>query len=364
MRIRMNLALAALGLATLAAGARAEDAAKIGGQLEVNYTYNFNKPSTGNNFFLFNSRDAEFTVNVGEISISKAASDKSAGYTLRLITGRIQEYFDAVYGTGHIYEAYGTTNEKFGAKTLKIDAGQFLSHVGYETPDVGSTQFMSRSFNYQFLQPFVHAGIRAGLDLDAKTRFTGVVVNRFDGVKDAGNKELAAGFQIARTISENSSLLINTHTSRENLGTVATPLNKPTSVANVVYTNKLNETLNLAFDGTLRTGKDTTNRSYNVSGFTGYLTKTLSSGNSVGLRGEYLSQSNATSGILPTSGAQNSKKPSLSSITASYEIKGAPGARTILEYRLDTSSHQVFAGSGTNTKKNQSTVSLAQIFKF
>jgi hypothetical protein len=363
MRTRLQFALAALGVATLMPSAHAQGLT-VGGQLEANYTYNFNKPNTRNNTFLFNTTDGQFTVNLGEISVSQAASDKKAGFVLRLMTGRMQEYFDAAYGTGNILEAYGSTKRDLGGKEMTLDFGQFVSHVGYETPDMGSGNFFSKSFHYQYLQPFVNAGLRASFAVDSKTSFTGVLANRYDGVQAGASRDLGAGFQLKRT-SGDSSIALNTMTARENLGTTTTPVNRAVNIANIVYTNKVSDSTSVALDASIRSGKDAANRSYNVSGVTGYLTKTIGT-NVLGIRAEYLSQSNATSAILPQYAADPTRKPTMSSITASYELKGAfPGARTIVEYRMDNAGGTIFPGERAGSvKKDQSTVTFAQVFKF
>jgi hypothetical protein len=281
-----------------------------------------------------------------------------------MITGRIQEYFDATYGTGNILEAYGSSKRDLGGKEMTLDFGYFLSHVGYETPDMGSNNFFSKSFQYQYLQPFVNSGLRATVPMNEKTTFTGVITNRFDGVKTGASRDPAFGFQLKST-GETSSLSLNTMIGRENLGTTATPVNRQIGVANVVYTNKLSESTSVALDASLRTGKDISNRSYNVTGVTGYLTKTTGSGNVLGLRAEYLTQSNATSAILPQYVTDPTRKPTMTSITASYELKGAfPGARTLMEFRADNAGGAIFPGEKSTTiKKDQTSITLAQIFK-
>ncbi|WP_395088739.1 outer membrane beta-barrel protein [Armatimonas sp.] len=363
MRTRLQFVLAALGVASLAPSAFAQGVT-VGGQLEANYTYNFNKPNTRNNTFLFNTTDGQFTVNLGEISVSRAVADDKAGFVLRLITGRVQEAFHAAYGTDNILEAYGSTKRSMGGKEMTLDFGQFLSHVGYETPDVGTGHFLSKSFQYQYLQPFVNAGLRGTVPLSGKTSLTGVVANRFDGVKAGASRDLAVGFQIKRT-SDASSISLNTMFSRANMGTMAAPLNRQNNVANIVYTNKLSESTAIAVDATMRSGKDAANRTYNATGFTGYLTKTLSNANVLGLRAEYLTQNNATSGILPGYPTAPARKPTMNSITASYELSGAfPGARTLLEFRADRAGGALFPGEKAGTvKQDQTSVTFSQIFK-
>lgn len=365
MRTRVHFALATLGVVAMASAAMAGDGPTVGGQLEVNYTYNFNKPSTRNNTFLFNSTDGEFNVNLGEINLKKAASDKAAGYTLRLITGRVQKAFDMAYNTDHILEAYGTTQQDFGGKSLTVDFGQFLSHVGLETPDQGSSKFFSKSFSYQYLQPFVHAGVRGSLPLDEKTTLMGVITNRFDGVNDTANRDLGFGFQLARKLNETDSWSLNAHTARENVSTTATVVNRDASVLNFIYNRQLGETVSLSVDATSRSGKDLANRTYNATGIAGYLSKKLASGNSLSVRGEYLSQNNATSPILPLYATDPTRKPSMTSITAAYTMACSEGATTTLEFRVDNAGGAIFPATTAGTaKKQQTSVSVSRVFKF
>nr|WP_309689156.1 outer membrane beta-barrel protein [Armatimonas sp.] len=363
MRTRLQFVLAALGVASLAPSAFAQGVT-VGGQLEANYTYNFNKPSTRNNTYLFNTTDGQFTVNLGEISVSRAVADDKAGFVLRMITGRVQEAFHALYGTGNILEAYGSTKRSMGGKDITVDFGQFLCHIGYETPDVGTGHFFSKSFQYQYLQPFVNAGVRATIPLSEKTSFMGMIANRFDGVKAGATRDLATGFHLVRTM-DNSSLALNTMFARENMGTAAAPINRQTNTANVIYTNKLSESTSIVLDASLRSGKDLANRTYSATGITGYLIKTLSNANVLGVRAEYLTQNNATSGILPGYPTAPARKPTMNSITASYELSGAfPGARTLLEFRADRAGGALFPGERAGTvKQDQTSMTFSQIFK-
>lgn len=365
MRTRLQFALAALGVAALAPSALAQGAT-VGGQLEVNYTYNFNKPNTRNNTYLFNSKDSSFSVNVGELNVTKEAEADKGGYVLRLITGRIQEAIDAKYGTGHVLEAYGTVKKSLGSKDATIDFGQFAAPVGIEGVTVGTSQFFTRSFSRQYLQPFLLSGIKATIPLGDKDNLGLLLANRFDGVNDDTNRDLAFGARLHRELSESTNLVLNLLTARENIGTVAAPVNRATSLANLVYTNKLSESTSVALDATLRSGKDAANRNYSVTGFTGYLHKTLGNENVLGLRAEYLKQNNATSAVLPQYATDPSRKPTMTSITASYELKGAfPGARTLLEFRADRAGGAIFPGEKAGTvKKDQTSVTFGQVFKF
>jgi hypothetical protein len=355
-----------LGISALAVGSAlaADDPVEIGVGLELNYTHNFNRPANGRNTFLFNSREGQILLNLGEVHISKQANmDNRVGFRLSLIDGEVAR---ALLGNTtfnstnpNILEAYGAAQVK---ENLLVQFGQFLSNVGYETVKVGDGQFFSRSFQYQFLQPIFGAGIRATKTVGESESWTGTITNRFRGVEDAaGNRELFYGLQYAKTMSEKSSVKVNLLTGREAMGVNT---NRELALANLVYNRVLGEDTTIGADLNYRSGKEASNRRYNVSGIGGYLTHKLSETRVLGLRGEYLSQSNATAGILPI-GNNSVRKPTLGSITASLELKNGafPGARTLIEWRLDRASDPVFA-SKTGNKKTQNTLTLGQTVRF
>jgi hypothetical protein len=95
----------------------------------------------------------------------------------------------------------------------------------------------------------------------------------------------------------------------------------------------------------------------------------MGNGNLLGLRGEYLSQSKADGPIFQYPTNNNGSKPNLGSVTLSFEPASAvrlfPGLRTILEYRYDFAGREFFPGKTDGTfKKNQSTITIGQIYNF
>lgn len=368
MRNRLSF-LASAGLILAATGAAMADDVKVSGQLGLNYTYNFNKPSSRNNSYLFNGKDAQFSVNLAEIKISKEpTADHNAGFVIRLIDGEVADYFKSVLtgGNSNLYEAYGIVTGNFGDKDFRVEAGQWRALTGHE--DVGFGDFVSRSYSFALLQPIIGKGVRATWSLDEDTSITGVLQNSFNGTED-GNKDLTFGFQYKRALGEDSSLKVNLMTGREQVDSFVNTaqtvgVNREASMANVVYTRAFGENTHFALDGTLRFGKDVDDRSYDVSGIAAYLTRKTGNGAAVSVRGEYLSQNNATSGLLPT-GPDARKKPTLTSITLSYQLPGSTeGTRTILEYRYDRAADFVFEKGSSSLKKDQSSISIGQIFRY
>jgi hypothetical protein len=301
---------------------------------------------------------------------------------LRLVGGEVSRLNFNSGDDNRILEAYGTTLLPWGGKDLKVDAGVFVTHVGYETIDIGTNNFFSRNWLFQYPSPFYNAGVRASLPLGSKTTVTGLLLNRYNGVTDDGNRDIAPGFQIAQTLNSKSSVVLNGLFSRETVGTFVdegenqfldSTLSKAAktrqevigqniksqSVLDLIYTNQFNSKFKFVLEGLYRFGKDTGNQSYDWGGVAGYGIFTLKSGNVVGLRGEYLSPSTmgaTTAAGLPTS---------LSSVTLSYELKSGlfPNTRTMFEVRHDISGKDFFQ-TDDSVKKSQTTLTLGQVFSF
>ncbi|MGC4045338.1 MAG: outer membrane beta-barrel protein [Armatimonas sp.] len=355
-----------LGISALAVGSAlaADGDVEVGVGLELNYTHNFNRPASGQNTFLFNSREGQILLNLGEIHVSKQANmDNRVGFRLSVIDGEVARTLlrNAMFNATNpnVLEAYGAAQVN---DNWLVQFGQFLSNVGAETVKVGDGQFFSRSFQYQYLQPIFGAGIRATRTVNENESWTGTITNRFRGVEDAaGNRDLFYGLQYAKTLNEKTNLKASLMTGRENMGGT---VNRELNLANLVYNRSIGEENTVGADLTYRSGKEASNRRYNISGIGGYFKHDLSETRVIGLRGEYLSQSNATAGILPI-GTNSVRKPTLGSITASLELKSGalPGARTLIEWRIDRASDPVFA-SKNGSKKTQNTLTVGQTFRF
>ncbi|GAB4458979.1 MAG: hypothetical protein OHK0029_20980 [Armatimonadaceae bacterium] len=395
---RASFAVSAALLLCTAAQAQNETLpVKISGVIEANYTVNFNQPANGSNTFLYNNKEGQFALNLADLRFSKDATPVSrTGFMLRLIEGEVRQrnfnLGEANPGDAtelpHILEAYGTYLVPWGGKDLKVDVGQFVTHVGYETIDIGTNNFFSRNFLFQFPSPFYNAGIRASLPLGDRTTVTGVIYNRYNGTNDTGNRDLAPGFQVVQRLSNRSTLIFNGLTSRENLDYMGyspvaggapfpTPNNKQQSVLDLIYTNQFSDSFSIVFEGLYRFGKNAADESYNATGGALYGIYRFKNNNVLGLRAEYLTVNKVNTPVLPTYplAEDAGSKPSIGSITATYELQAGlfPGMRTFFEYRLDFAGKKFFPGKdltgGENPgiadfKKTQSTLTLGQVFAF
>ncbi|MGC4045335.1 MAG: outer membrane beta-barrel protein [Armatimonas sp.] len=376
-----------LPLVALALPALADDEApiKIGATLELNYTFNGNAPGSDNtavgytaasgnrNGYYFNRKEGVIGLNMAELSLTKEATPKSrVGFAVRFVDGEVAKMLAANTETinaaarsravGNIVSSsvvnlYEASVRSLLTEKLTLDAGIFPTWVGYETIPTGTSSFFSKSFHFGQYQPFYHAGVKATYASDAKTSITGAVVNAYNGTdRSSVSRDLGLGFQVAHSMSESAKVYVNGLTARD-VGLGGTKHD----IFNVVYTNQLNEQNGVALDASYVTSGPSGGRTKSY-GYTGYLTHTLGNGNVVGLRGEYLNEDRVGGNLLAFGGA---KKPSLNSITASYELKNEAlkGMRTLFEVRFDSANSAIFP-TKTGAKKNQTTVSLAQIVSF
>jgi hypothetical protein len=366
----------------------------ITGAVEANYTYNFNQPFNGSNTYLYNTNAGQFAVNLADLRIGRAATDTSrVGFFVRLVEGEVARRNFNAGDNNLLLEGYGTFLVPLrGGRNLKVDAGQFVTHVGYETIEIGTNNFFSRNFLFQFPSPFYNGGVRASYPVSDKLTVNGYIYNRYNGVFDPKNNDLAPGFQVVYTASPTTSIVLNGLTSRENLaydGTSDTAVdNRQQSVIDLIATSQITPRVKLVAEGLYRWGDysqdvfgddtasdlssrqvaiGTRKQSYSVAGAALYGIFTMGNGNLLGLRGEYLSQSKSDGPIFqyPTS----DEKPNLGSVTLSFEpassLRLFPGLRTILEYRFDFAGKEFFPGKTDGSfKKNQSSFTIGQVYNF
>ncbi len=328
----------------------------VNANLETYFTYNFNNPGDRKNFFLYNSRDREFGLNYADIRVSKAVTpDSRTGFTVRLIEGDVKRPTLSAADfeeSDNLLEAYGSLLVPLGTRDLKVDAGQFVTHLGYETIDIGTNNFFSRAFLFQIPIPFYNAGVRASLPLGARTVVTGFLLSQFNGRTGDAYKDLAPGLQVVQTLSPTASLVFNVLGSREPVAISETESQgKYLSVYELLYINQFTPAFKLGLDGVYRHWEDTEDQ-YGVAG---YGTFTVGKGSIVGLRGEYLK-------IDPDGGDDTD----LSSLTLSFEPRSSlfTGARTLLEFRYDHSKDAIFGDDNGGSKKDQYTLTIGQTFSF
>ncbi len=365
--------------------------------LDGYYVYNFNKPknvsgapgSNGPGSRNFDQADNSFSLGLAEIGIAKAVNDTSRlGFTVKLAYGPTA---DAVASSidqnnKNILQAYGTYLIPVGGKDLTVDAGKFVTHMGYEVIEPELNWNYSRADIFQYFVPFYHAGVRASYPLSPKFTVNGYVTNGWNDVTSDNNVSKAYGFELTFTPSSKYSIILNGLTSSEPdpYGIVTIPpinfpilggtdaetltaQNRAKNVIEPIITYNFSSQFSAVADINIDFGKGATprdatdsNGSWSSTGYAAYLHYQMPSGSGITLRGEYFDDDK---GFLTGIDRQKGEE-----VTLTYGIKGLafPGAETRFEYRYDHMDKEGLLpdSSGGLSKKSQNTLGISQLFSF
>lgn len=192
---------------------------EIHGFLSTAYTWNFNDPASDTNQLrVFDFRHNSFRIDDFQFSLLRRAKDPgSVGFRFDLDVGSnipdvIQSsgLFDDPEGEDiDVRQAFVSYNAPIG-NGLTIDAGKYITHIGLEVIE-GWENFndnYSRSFNFGFVIPFTHTGVRVSYPVTEQLSLMAMVANGWDQVDDV-NDAKAFGGQIGYFPMEGVSLYFN-----------------------------------------------------------------------------------------------------------------------------------------------------------
>jgi hypothetical protein len=192
------------------------------GFLSFSYTYNTNVPvSRLNQFRVFDFNDEDPQLDVAQVVIQHSVSESGQlGFRLNVIAGSGGPEITASYGlfrdtnTGlahhfDIPEFYLSYIVPIG-KGLRLDAGKFVTHLGYEVIGGydGYNDNFSRGFNFGYGIPFTQTGVKASYPFNSKISAELLFTNGCDAVKDL-NGSVTVGGQLAVVPSKNTNLSFN-----------------------------------------------------------------------------------------------------------------------------------------------------------
>ena len=240
-RPRSGVSAALLGAAVLLAAApvRAQEAPPpkekpwyeaitLGVFLESSYTENFNHPdSSTNQFRVFDTVAGSIRLDVAEVVVQKKASapgeagfriDALAGSSIPHVTAASGLFRDDVTGKAgdfDLLQAFATWVAPLG-RGLKVDAGKFTTHMGYEVVDGpdGYNDDVSRSFLYGWAVPISHVGLRATYPVTDTFSAQAVLVSGWDDATDNNGKK-SVGAQLLYTPTPAVTVAVNAMTGPE-----------------------------------------------------------------------------------------------------------------------------------------------------
>ncbi len=155
------------------------------GFIDVYYSKNFAQPvSQINKLRNFDIQENQFTLSLAELVFQKKASP--VGFRIDADFGTTNDVVQTGIGSAtlpFLQQAYLTAVLPLG-NGLTVDAGKFVTHMGYEVIESKDNWNYSRSFLFAYAIPYYHTGIR--LTYPVTNNFTAAVhiVNGWNSVVD------------------------------------------------------------------------------------------------------------------------------------------------------------------------------------
>lgn len=309
----------------------------INGFVSTSFTYNLNTPaSMENGYRIFDTRHNSFTFDVFQLVVRKEAEEKGdAGFRFDMITGALPQYTasSGLFGGENIdvLQGYVSYIVPVGSG-LQVDAGKFLTHMGYELIEGydGWNDNISRSFLFGYAIPFAHTGVRARYGFGDAVSAMVMVANGWDNAVE-NNTNKTVGGQLAVTPIAPLFIALNGIYGAEG----DNDNSDNTSVMDVVATYAFSDLLSIGVNADFGSAANATEEGNDASwsGFAGYLRLNLSDAFSLSLRAEQFDDKD---------GFRTGMVQKLTEFTITPEYRPTDKLVLRAEFRMDNSDEPVF----------------------
>jgi hypothetical protein len=210
------------------------EALDVGTFVSVSYLYGFNRPdSSTNQYRVFDTDEGSLKLDVATVVVQKTASapgeggfrvDLMAGASIPKVVAASGLFRDELTGKAQdidLFQAFVSYIAPV-AKGIRIDAGKFATHMGYEVVE-GRDSYgdnASRSLLFGWAIPFTQTGLRVSYPFSEKLSAQVHLVNGWDDVKD-NNSAKSFGAQLLYTPSPSISAALNVVSGPEKAGNTA-----------------------------------------------------------------------------------------------------------------------------------------------
>ncbi|NCW13084.1 MAG: porin [Chitinophagia bacterium] len=314
------------------------------GYIDAYFRNSFSTASgSTNNFTSFTQSQNKLALGMASLKIDQTLGKFAA--TIDLGYGKRAEEFSyndqgLLANIKQAYISYNLTDQ------LKISAGKWATHVGYELLDAPLNRNYSMSYGFSY-GPFFHTGVKAEYAVTGKTSFMIGIANPTDFVTtNAPYKVFIA--QLSTKLFEDKTTLYANYQGG-NVGG-----NDHFSQFDVVINNTLSSQWALNYDGTIYSAK-TSGKTTNWKSNALYLNFDPSSSIGFTLRSEIFDDKSALSaGAFGTSIFANT-------LSMNYKIKKLT---IIPEFRLDNAQNNIFTNSSNKPTGSNASFILAAVYKF
>lgn len=320
------------------------------GSADVYYKYDFGKT---NNLTSFTNTHNSFAPGMASVKLQYQTGKtdmvadlgfgnraKEFSYNDKGVTAAIKQ----------LYISYSVTN------WLKLTAGSWATHIGYESVDAYANR--NYSMSYLFTNgPFFHTGIKAGATVKNNGFMLGITnVPDFKYMPDEviNKKWMIAQYSFAP--NDYFKLYLN-YAGGTNIDT------SKSYQIDMVATSKISNKFNMAFNGTISNvktpiAKDTYSDYKNWCGAAIYMNYTITEHIGLALRNEYFSDKN---GLKVYSTQPYGGTVFASTLSANIKVDNLI---LIPELRIDKANHSIFTNGNGNAVTTDKYILLAAVYQF
>jgi len=322
----------------------------ISGYIDMYYRHNFSEPTKAsgvyNNFTSFTNSHNSFELGMASVKLEHSI-------------GKVGVVADIGFGKRAEEFSYNDANTRFAIKqayltyspwkNIKLTAGSWATHVGYEVVDPYLNRNYSMSYMFSY-GPFFHTGLKADITA-GRSGFMIGIANPTD-LKSASfsPKHIIAQYSFAPT--DKFKAYLNFHGG------------KPSDDArlnqfDLVLTGVVSDNFSLGYNGTVTSAKskDATGKFGDYNNWWGsavYLNVDPKPWFGLTLRGEYFDNKNAVSAA---------PEASIFATTLSANFK-IGGLTIIPELRHDAANTEIFTDHSNTLTKGSTSGLLAAVYKF
>jgi hypothetical protein len=316
------------------------------GYVDGYYRQDFSK-QLGNNRTSFTNSTGKLAL--GMVSGKLDYAGKKVGFTLDLGVGKRAKEF-AYNDKGVLASVKQAYVYYSAAEWIKFTAGTWATHVGFEMLDPYLNRNYSMSYMFSY-GPFSHTGLKSEMTFGKSGVLVGLS-NQTDFRKAPTGSKPFFLLQYSYAFSDNVKIYLNY------VGGKKADESK-NSQYDVVFTAKLSDKFNLAYNGTLNKTKQQSGSSANWGGSAFYLNFDPLEKLGLTLRSEIFNDKNKLAAL-----ASAPFGTSIFANTVSINLKAAKGLTIVPELRLESAGKKVFLDKGGLGSSGASSFVLAAYYKF
>ena len=313
------------------------------GSIDAYFRNSFSTPSgVTNNLTSFTNTQQKLALGMASFKVDQSFGKWAA--TVDLGYGKRAEEFSyndngLLANIKQAFISYNLSNQ------LKISAGKWATHVGYELLDAPLNRNYSMSYGFSY-GPFFHTGVKAEYAITGKTSIMIGIANPTDYVNATSSSKVIIA-QLSTKLFEDKTTIYANYQGGNTGGS------NSFSQFDIVINNALSSQWALNYDGTIYSAKNEQTTSWKSNAI--YINYDPISNIGFTLRSEIFDDKNALSaGAFGTSIFANT-------LSINYKIKKMT---LIPELRLDNAKNNIFFNSDNLAIGHNASFILAAVYKF